>query len=387
VGPGYVVAWDLGGRLYSVFKAGHTFRRGLGGRLLHKWRDPEAAEGSVSPYDERQRVVVGKEEGDALIDECAALAARMARALADDPDGWRDESGRPPGAAVAAIYAACAAFDSAAAEEDARRFARVYSPVGILPPDQYLSVVLQATTGCSFGECTFCDLYHDAYQVKTVEAFTRHIAEVREYLGPSLALRGQAVFLGSANALAVPMPRLEALLDVVRASFGPRVPVHGFVDGFTGALKDAAAYRRLKERGLGRVYVGLESGHDPLLAFVRKPGTSAQALETVRALKDAGVAVGLIVMIGLGGDRYARGHVADTIAVVNRMGLSSGDILYFSDLVEYPNTAYPALAADADVRPLPLAARIAQLHAIRAGLSFGATAPKCARYDVREFIY
>lgn len=387
VGTGHVVAWDLGGRLYSVFNGGHTFRRGLSGRILHKWRDADQAPEAASAYDERQRVVVGRAEGDALIDACAALAARAAAAIEDAPGAWRNEQGEAPDAAVVQTLRACERFDAGTAAADAAHFARVYSPIGILPPDQYMSVVLQATTGCSFGSCTFCDLYRDAYSVKTREEFACHVRAVRDYLGRSLALRGQSVFLGSANALAVPLPRLVELMGVVRDAFGPTVPVHAFVDGFTGTLKDATAYRQLAALGLKRVYVGLESGHDPLLAFVRKPGTSAQALATVQAVKSAGLSVGLILMIGLGGDRYADGHVADTISVVNRMPLSAGDLVYFSDLVEQPGTAYPALASSADARPLPLSARIAQLRAIRAGLTFGARPPKFARYDVREFIY
>jgi radical SAM superfamily enzyme YgiQ (UPF0313 family) len=286
--------------------------------------------------------------------------------------------------------AACARFDADAARADAARFARVYSPVGILPPDQYMSVVLQATSGCSFGTCTFCDLHHGAYHVKTATEFSRHIADVRHYLAGSLALRRQSVFLGSANALAVPMPRLLELLDVVCESFDtkrPVPPVYAFIDGFTGTLKDPGAYRELGRRGLKRVYIGLESGHDALLAFVRKPGTSAQALETVRAIKAAGLSAGVIVMIGLGGQRFAAGHIADTVAVLNAMGLGTGDLVYFSDLVEVPGTSYPTLAQEADLRPLALAGRIAQLDAIRSALTFPAAPPKFARYDIREFVY
>ena len=77
----------------------------------------------------------------------------------------------------------------------------------------------------------------------------------------------------------------------------------------------------MAELGLKRVYIGLESGHDPLLEFVRKPGHAQDAIETVQTIKAAGINVGLIVMIGLGGDRFAAGHVADTIAVLNQMPL------------------------------------------------------------------
>jgi hypothetical protein len=394
VGEGYVVAWDLGGRLYSVFRAGATYRRGLSGRVLHKWRDPEAAADAVSPYDERQRVVLGATDGDRLIDECAALAARAVDAIRSRPASWtpRDgehvESGSSRIGALLDALDRCARFDARAARADAARFAMVYSPIGILPPDQYMSTVLQATSGCSFGTCTFCDLYAAGYRVKTAAEFELHIQAVRDYLGPSILLRARSVFLGAANALAVPLPRLVQLMEVLRGAFhGAPPPVSGFVDGFTGALKDADAYRRLASLGLARVYIGLESGHDPLLAFVRKPGTSADAVETVRAVRAGGVGVGVIVMVGLGGRRFAAGHVAETIACVNAMGLGANDLVYFSDLVEVPGTSYPAQAATGNATPLGQRERIEQLRAIRAGLHFPGAPPKFARYDIREFVY
>jgi hypothetical protein len=385
VGAGYVVAWDLGGRLYSVFRGGDTFRRGLSGRVLHKWRDPEAAPDAVSAYDERQRVVLSEADGDRLIDECAALAGHAAAAMRARPSAWTPEI--PPSLLEALDI--CARFDAGAARGDAARFAQVYSPIGILPPDQYMSTVLQATSGCSFGTCTFCDLYQeDGYRVKTAAEFERHIEEVRAYLGRSFLLRARSVFLGAANALAVPLPRLVELFGALRAAFdGTPPPVFGFVDGFTGAMKDSNAYLQLGGMGLARVYIGLESGHDPLLAFVRKPGTSRQALETVDAIRRGGVGVGVIVMVGLGGRRFADGHIADTVACVNAMGLGPGDLLYFSDLVEVPGTSYPAIAAAADLQPLAQRGRIAQLRAIRAGLRFPGPPPKFARYDIREFVY
>jgi hypothetical protein len=408
VGEGYVVAWDLGGRLYSVFRGGHTFRRGLSGRVLHKWRDAFAAPEAESAYDERQRVVLGEAEGDRLLDECARLAQGAAAAMRRSPSAWtpslsRDvESTNGTAARLLAALDLCGQFDADGARADAARFAQVYSPIGILPPDQYMSVVLQATSGCSFGTCTFCDLYHGPYRVKTAVEFARHIDAVHRYLGPSLSLRARTVFLGAANALAVPLPRLVELLGVLHTVYdGSPPPVCGFVDGFTGALKDAEAYRMLAEMGLARVYIGLESGHDPLLAFVRKPGSSAEALQTVRAIKEAGVAVGVIVMIGLGGHRFAEQHVADTIDTVNAMALSARDLLYFSDLVPVPGTSYPATPSAVDHRkgpgfgpvvaqdlqPLGQGERIAQLRAIRTGLRFPGPPPKFARYDIREFVY
>jgi radical SAM superfamily enzyme YgiQ (UPF0313 family) len=279
-------------------------------------------------------------------------------------------------------------FDTPAARTDAERFARVYRPVGILPPDQYLALVLQATEGCSFNTCTFCDLYHEPYRVRTPAEFRAHVANVRAYLGESRHLRSRGIFLGAANALAVPMARLAPIFEVlVEDADALRLGVSAFVDGFTGAIKTTRDYRALADMGLRRVYVGLESGHDPLLEFVRKPATASAAMETVRAVKDAGVGVGVIVMTGLGGDRFANAHVADTAATLTAMQLGRGDLLYFSALVEQPQTAYPRLAVNADIRPFGADECQAQRDAILARTLFHGGRAQTATYDVREFVY
>ena len=52
-------------------------------------------------------------------------------------------------------------MDAAALRDDAARFLAASGPVGILPPDQYLALVVRVTEGCSWNACTFCSLYRD----------------------------------------------------------------------------------------------------------------------------------------------------------------------------------------------------------------------------------
>jgi hypothetical protein len=366
----FVVAWDRGGRLYSVFDAGVTFRRGLNGRVLEKRREDGV----------RQRRWARPDECGVLVDRAAQVAAELLGAM----EAFGSSGVRPPGLEDALGRAA--RFDARAAAADAGRFRQIYSPIGILPPDQYLALVLQATEGCSFRSCTFCEFYRQPYRVRTAADFAAHVAAVRDYLGDSIRLRGRSVFLGSANALAVGTGALEAIFDVLTRQV-PGRPVHAFLDGFAGAMKSAGEYAALGRRGLRRVYVGLESGHDPLLAFVQKPSTSGQAVETVRAIKAGGVRVGVIVLIGLGGDRYMGAHVADTAAAVNAMGLDAGDLLYFSDLVESADSPYPRFARDASIRSLTADERRLQRRAIETRLKFRGPSPRMATYDIREFVY
>ncbi len=366
-GVGEVIAWDRAGRLFSVWRHGRTFRRGLSGRAVEKWNDGHGRE---------RRALVPDE-----IDERVSHAATRAREVTADLERHPADN-----EALAAAVRHAAAFDAAAARADARHFGRVYGEVGMLPPDQYLSLVVHLTEGCSFADCTFCDLYQRPFRVRSTREFERHLLDVRAYMGDSLALRRRAVFLGAANALMLPLSRLLPAFDAVRAAFGPR-PINGFVDAGTGTRKPAEDYRALHERGLNRVYIGLESGHDPLLAFVKKPGTRAEATATVRALKTAGVGVGVIVMTGLGGHTFDEEHVRDTIATLNDMRLGPGDLIYFSELVEATSAAYAQQARAAGIVPLSGPELKAQRHAIAASLLFPDGRPKNAIYDIREFIY
>lgn len=375
---GTVVAWDRSGRLYSVVRDGATWRRGLSGHVLEKRQ---------TGGERLRRLLYGSDAGE-VIDHAARFAREARAALGSPAWTWDGPVDSVVVREVEALLDLNGRFDAEAARADAERFSTVYRPIGILPPDQYLSLVFQATEGCSFNSCTFCDLYHEQYRVKSPGEFRRHVQAVRGYLGESERLRSRGIFLGAANALAVPMATLVPVFETLAEQADAiRRGVCAFVDAFTGHRKDAADYRQLRYLGLRRVYVGLESGHDPLLAFARKPGYSADAIETVTAIKEAGVQVGVIVMIGLGGARYADSHVRDTVAALNAMGLGQGDLLYFSDLVEMPGTSYPALAAAEGVQPLDAESRLMQQRAIRAGLQFPGVPPQMAVYDVREFVY
>jgi hypothetical protein len=373
-----VAAWDRGGRLYSLYQNGVTYRRGLDGHVLVRG----------DRADEHHRRRLDGTEAAAVVEAAAAVAHSAVSTMRSGGWRWASPVDAVTSQEAATLLDLCGRFKADAARADADRFARVYSPIGMLPPDQYLSLVVQATEGCSFNTCTFCDLYHEEYRVKTPDEFANHLSAVLEYLGESVTLRSRGIFLGAANALAVPTARLLPIFEVLTEHADAiRRGVYTFVDGFTGSLKDSRDYRLLHHLGLRRVYVGLESGHDPLLAFVRKPTAAAAAIDTVRALKSAGVQAGVIVMIGLGGERFATGHVAETIGALNSMGLGAGDMIYFSDLVEMPGTAYPVLAAETGLSPLSVSARHTQRHAIRAGLRFAGDAPQISNYDVREFVY
>jgi radical SAM superfamily enzyme YgiQ (UPF0313 family) len=301
------------------------------------------------------------------------------------------------------------AMDGSALEEDAAQFTSIYRPVGMLPPDQYLALVVQATEGCSWNACTFCDLYRaTSFRVKTAAELEAHVAAIRDFFGESLALR-RTLFLADANALSVSHKRLLELLDVLVAEF-PVAPcglsghalrswleeepwgvsgIYSFVDAWTGHRKAAEDYRRYAERGLRRVYVGLETGDAELLEWLQKPGAPSDAVELVHTLHQAHVSAGVIVLLGVGGERFFDAHVRGTAEALSRMRLCGEDLVYFSELLEHPGLEYAARAQARDLRPLSCERCVEQRRAILAGFRPGdpASPPRTATYDIREFVY
>lgn len=392
IGGRNVIVYDRAGRLYSYYTDAKHHRRSLSGAVLQK----------QTIDDVRCRKWLAPIEADTLIDQAAHSMRYLIEALNSPDWTWLITPDNPQQLLeYLLILERGARFDSEAAAWDAARFQKVYSaqggrsagssPIGMLPPDQYLALVLQVTQGCTFNSCAFCDLYQLPFMVKSPIEFGRHIEEVRNYLGESILLRQRSIFLGAANALAVPMARLQPLVEIASKEFnayGQRdIGLYAFLDAFTGTHKTVADYHTLADLGLRRVYIGLESGHDPLLQLVHKPGQAIDAINTVRMIKAAGINVGVIVMIGLGGDRFNDGHIADTASTLNAMHLGIGDLLYFSDLVERPHTPYPTLAEEHSIRSLTLPELAHQRQSIRAQLIFSHEQPKISTYDIREFVY
>jgi radical SAM superfamily enzyme YgiQ (UPF0313 family) len=371
IGFTMVVSWDRAGRLYSLWERGRTWRRGLSGRGLEKWHDASG----------RHRRPMNEAAVSRLVDR-AGDRARTVATLVESSAGQRARADCP---GLTQVLSRAALFDSVAAAADARRFSTIYGEIGVLPPDQYLAFVAQATEGCTFNSCTFCRCYRRPFRVRSAAEFAAHVREARAFAGDSLLLRGRSVFLGAANALALPTSRLLPILDSVADAFGGRPPaVCGFVDGFSGARKTTDDYRALRERGLRRAYVGLESGSDRLLALVRKPATSGETVLAVRAMKEAGLETGVIVMIGLGGRRFDQEHAAATAATLERMGLDSRDLVYFSELVESADVEDESATAG---EPLSAEERRMQRLRISEGFVSAGSQPRTAVYDLRELLY
>lgn len=357
ISPRYGVSYsfDRAGRLLGLFRDLRSYQRTLDHRLLERLKHTESARRRELSPDER----------------AALLAQTFAdlRALAGDVP--RLDLSADDRRVLSEALTRVLAFGPDRLAEDGAAFRRLYKPVSILPPDQYLALVLQATEGCSWNRCTFCGLYRDrAFRVRTPDEFRAHCAQVRDFYGEGIALR-RGVFLADANALVTPMKRLRAFFAIAQDVFAlpdrPR-PVYSFVSAFDVDRKSPGEWAELHALGLERAYIGLETGDDALLRFLNKPGTVQDAVDAVRALRAGGVSVGVILMAGIGGERYAADHVAHSLEAIRAMDLGAADQVYLSNYVSAPGTEYDELAAQAGINALTPDAIAAQLKALQAAV-------------------
>jgi len=396
--------YDLEGRLVRVAEPHQSWRRSLSHRGLHSRKRSSEEGGGLD------RAVLTEDAVDWQVQRAHTLISALRADLAHQ--GARVELAKPSAADARAgldpLLDRAARFDVEEAHRDAERFHTIYGRVAVLPPDQYNALVLQATEGCRYAGCLFCDLYQEVeFHARSAGEFSRHVDQAVAFHGASLRSRS-SIFLGEANALTLPQAELVEIFQGINDRFELPPPnvahvpagwwlgsekhfsgVASFMDVFTGQARGAAEFLELRRLGLRRVYIGLETGDDTLLRWLKKPAHSEAAVRNVRNLKSAGIAVGVIVLLGAGGRPFAAGHERETVRVLNDLRLGAGDAVYFSPLTVPENGCYAQRAQHDCVEPLPAAELQEQEKTIRRGLQFDPERgrPYVARYELERFIY
>lgn len=354
------LTFDREGRLHLYFRRGETYKRSLASELHLRFQDHGRQRRELSPGE---------------------AASIFAEAYAQ----VREIAGRVDGELEARLSEEILRWTPDSLAQERRRFLSCYRPISILPPDQYLSIVLQATEGCSWNRCTFCNFYMDRpFRARSTVEFRHHTEGVRDLLGAGVKLR-RGLFLADGNALALSLSRLEPMISVAKEIF-PRRSLFGFVDLFSGERRAVDHWRRLARLGLERVYVGMETGLDELLGLVNKPGSAAELREFVDDLKTASLSVCLILMVGLGGREYRSEHSRASLEVLEALPLDQSDLVYLSPLVVHPGTTdYLSRQGDALLTPMSEDEIEAELQLLATAIrEFGI---RTSRYDIREFIY
>lgn len=357
--------FDLEGRLIGMFVDGENYRRTLSNKFYHKSRKIENSETF------REINEISKNKSLSLLKIFRSILERNF----DLPNSFQH------------IITKINTMDLLALQLSAKEFNNIYLPISILPPDQYMSLVIQLTEGCNYNQCTFCNFYRDRpFKIKSTDELESHLNNVKTFFGDGINLR-KSIFLADANALAVPQNRLVNSLKLIHDQFPQFDNYYSFIDVFTGLKKSVNDFKQLKYQGVKRVYLGVESGNNNLMLFLNKKQLNSDIIDLTHNLKEGDIAVGIIFLIGAGGKYYAEQHLAESLKLLEQMPLNKGDIIYLSELYE-TNTSYEKSMAEHNI-PLPTRPEIRQWsNEFKSKLKKQITKDvQISVYDINQFFY
>ena len=184
------------------------------------------------------------------------------------------------------------------------------------PPSEAQSLILPVTDGCSWNECTFCEMYTAPQKAFRARSEDEVLASIR-HVGESYGDRVRRVFLADGDALVLPTRRLLAILDAIRQHLPAGHRVSSYCLARNLKKKTVAELTQLREAGLAMVYLGAESGDDTVLAKVHKGETYASTVDALDKLGQAGIVRSVMILNGLGGQVLSAQHADNSARLAN----------------------------------------------------------------------
>lgn len=226
----------------------------------------------------------------------------------------------------------------------------------IRPPSEAYSLLIRITRSCPWNHCTFCPVYKGKrFSIRPVDHVKQDIDMVHKYVEslrnlvdesgriPRSEINDAAakadysempafqaaihwfsggmtsIFLQDANSLIIKPDDLIDILNHLKKRFYWVERVTSYARSHTISRINDPDLKAIREAGLDRIHIGLESGSDKVLKMVRKGVTKEQHIKAGLKVKKAGMELSEYVMPGLGGKDLSEEHARETADALNRI--------------------------------------------------------------------
>ncbi|MBS1238429.1 MAG: coproporphyrinogen oxidase [Deltaproteobacteria bacterium] len=219
----------------------------------------------------------------------------------------------------------------------------------IRPPNEAYSLLIRFTRNCPWNKCAFCHIYKErkfekrklediiadvdtvkaicddivqtsiekGYGGRITESFVEDIFssyiinECYKSVAVWMYFGSKNVFIQDANSLVMnPGVFIEAL-TYLKKTFPTIDTIAKKI-----SLDDL---RNMKDVGLTRLHIGLESGSDTLMQYMNKGVTKEEHVECGRKIKESGIELSEYVVLGLGGKKWWEEHAIETADALNKI--------------------------------------------------------------------
>lgn len=176
-------------------------------------------------------------------------------------------------------------------------------------PMERSSFMLPVTVGCPYNQCKFCNLFrHLRYRELPAEKIEEELKRVKDIGGSPTK-----IFLGDGNAFGLKTERLFWILERIQSYFPDCRTINMDATVTSILQKSEQELKRLAEYGVRHLYLGIESGLEDVLTFMKKDHTVSEAYEAIERLQAAGLIYDAHIMTGVAGRGRGREN-ADALA-------------------------------------------------------------------------
>ena len=209
------------------------------------------------------------------------------------------------------------------------------------PPSEADAYLLQATIGCSWNKCTYCDMYRDKPKFSL-----RNLDEILEDMEMAAARSGahiRKLFVMDGDALCMPMDRWRVILKRAYELYPNLRRVSCYAMASNILEKTSEEMGELRQLGLKQLYIGPESGDDITLKRIAKGSTADQHIEAAKRAKEAGMKMSVIFLLGAGGIERSQEHAKASAELASSM---DPDFLSALTLTVIPDTPMARMEAN-----------------------------------------
>ncbi|PVY88913.1 radical SAM family protein [Ezakiella coagulans] len=189
----------------------------------------------------------------------------------------------------------------------------MYTPM----PEMHNEMV-PVTAGCSFKKCIYCDLnYKQKFHIFKLDEVENFLNERKTELQKTNRLPKKFTLL-EGNPLCVSTDHLISVFKLIHKYFEVEY-ISMFARATDVLRKSDEELLKLKELGMDRLCLGLESGSDEVLAFHKKGHTAQDSILATRKLDRLGIKYSVYFMLGLGGRNMTMSHRCETAKLLNEI--------------------------------------------------------------------
>jgi len=192
---------------------------------------------------------------------------------------------------------------------------RYINPV-FRPPSEAQSLILPVTNGCSWNQCTYCEMYTEPQKKFAIRDEQETLDSIRN-CGAQYADQVQRVFLGDGDAMVLSTRRLMSLLLAIQEHLPKVRRISTYCLPRNVRNKTVPELQELRAAGLSLAYIGAESGDDEVLRKVNKGETMDSTRDALDKLGAAGITRSVMLLNGLGGRALSAQHAENSARLAN----------------------------------------------------------------------